>query len=124
MDRHRERRNKEGSVTSGGTLREQRISGPRVPYQRQVEGAPDPGESAKTKERLRQELRQQRERPSQTRPSRCAMTAASLRPATPSLPRMFETWTLAVFSLMNSCSPICRLLSPAATNASTSSSRE
>ena len=36
-----------------------------------------------------------------TRPSRAATVAASVRVATPSFPRMFETWTPAVLSLMN-----------------------
>jgi hypothetical protein len=34
-----------------------------------------------------------------------------------SLLRMFETWTPAVFSLMNSCSMIWRFVRPAATRA-------
>jgi hypothetical protein len=29
---------------------------------------------------------------------------------TPSLAKMFETWTLVVFSLTNNASPICRSL--------------
>ncbi len=37
-------------------------------------------------------------------PSLTATAAASVRVATPSLPRMFETWTPAVLSLMNSVS--------------------
>ena len=51
------------------------------------------------------------------------MPAASVRPATPSLPRMFETCTPAVLSLMNSNSAIWRFVRPAATRARTSSSR-
>ena len=58
-----------------------------------------------------------------TRPAWKAALAASVRDATPSLPRMFETWTPAVFSLMNSSVPIWRLVRPAATSWSTSSSR-
>ena len=42
------------------------------------------------------------------------MAAASPRLATPSLPRMFETWTLAVLGEMNSSPAISRLLRPAA----------
>ena len=52
-----------------------------------------------------------------------ATAAASVREATPSLPRMFETWTPAVFSLMNSSSAIWRLVRPSATRPSTSRSR-
>jgi hypothetical protein len=37
-----------------------------------------------------------------SRPRRWATAAASPRPATPSLARMWETWRLAVFSVMNS----------------------
>ena len=37
------------------------------------------------------------------------MAAASTRESTPSFPRMFETWTLAVLRLMNKRSAICRL---------------
>src|SRR6185503_1594539 len=57
------------------------------------------------------------------RPRRWATAAASTRLATPSLPRMFETWTLAVFRVMNSSSAICWLLRPAATSRMTSASR-
>ena len=53
----------------------------------------------------------------------CALAAASPRLATPSLPRMFDTWTLAVLGEMNSSPAISRLLRPAATRRSTSSSR-
>jgi hypothetical protein len=56
-------------------------------------------------------------------PRRWATAAASPRPATPSLARMLETWTLAVFSVMNNVSPICRLVRPSAINARTSVSR-
>src|SRR5215218_2557805 len=41
-----------------------------------------------------------------SRPSRCATAAASPRPATPSLARMWETCRLAVFSMMNRVSPV------------------
>jgi hypothetical protein len=41
-----------------------------------------------------------------SRPSRCATAAASPRPATPSLARMWETCRLAVFSVMNRVSPV------------------
>ena len=37
------------------------------------------------------------------------MAAASTRFATPSLPRMFETWTLAVLRVMNRASAICSI---------------
>lgn len=50
-----------------------------------------------------------------TRPSRMAVAAASPRLAAFSLRRMLETWTLAVFSLMNRVSAICRLVEPLAT---------
>ena len=43
-------------------------------------------------------------------PSRTAMAAASVRESTPSLPRMFETWTPAVLSLMNSSSAMRRFV--------------
>jgi hypothetical protein len=36
-----------------------------------------------------------------SRPSRWATAAASPRPATPSLARILETWTLAVLGVMN-----------------------
>src|SRR4029079_12300233 len=58
-----------------------------------------------------------------TIPSRNATAAASVRRLTPSLPRMFDTWTPAVLSLMNSVSAIGRLERPSARSASTSSSR-
>jgi hypothetical protein len=45
------------------------------------------------------------------------------RPATPSLARIRETWTLAVLGVMNSSWPIWRLVRPAATSARTSASR-
>ena len=44
-------------------------------------------------------------------------------PVTPSLPRMFDTWTPAVLSLMNSSSAIWRLVRPSASSARTSRSR-
>ena len=57
--------------------------------------------------------------PRRSSPSRAAIAAASVRVATPSLPRMFETWTPAVFSLMNrvprcacSCDPRRRAGAP------------
>ena len=53
----------------------------------------------------------------------CALAAASPRLATPSLPRMLDTWTLAVLGEMNSSPAISLLLRPAATRRSTSSSR-
>ena len=43
-------------------------------------------------------------------PDRTATAAASTRLATPSLPMMFETWTLAVLSLMKSVSAIRRFV--------------
>src|SRR5215207_3663559 len=58
-----------------------------------------------------------------SRPSRWAIAAASPRPATPSLARIRDTWTLAVLGVMNSAWPICRLVRPSATRASTSVSR-
>jgi hypothetical protein len=58
-----------------------------------------------------------------SRPRRWAIAAASPRPATPSLARILETWMLAVLGVMNSAWPICRLVRPAATSASTSVSR-
>jgi hypothetical protein len=58
-----------------------------------------------------------------SRPSRCATAVASPRPATPSLARSWETWRLAVFSVMNSAWPIYRLVRPSARSASTSASR-
>ena len=47
----------------------------------------------------------------------CALAAASPRLATLSLPRMLDTWTLAVLGEMNSSAAISRLLRPAATSA-------
>ena len=44
--------------------------------------------------------------PAQPRCSRCATAAAWVRLRTPSLLRIRETWTLAVFSAMNSAAPI------------------
>ena len=52
-----------------------------------------------------------------------AIAAASVRLAASSLPRMFDTWTPAVFSLMNSRSAIWRFVRPAATCERTSRSR-
>jgi signal transduction histidine kinase len=54
---------------------------------------------------------------------RCAVAAASPRLVTPSLPRMLDTCTLAVFTEMNSSLAISRLLWPAARSRSTSYSR-
>jgi hypothetical protein len=54
---------------------------------------------------------------------RCAMAAASVRLAAPSLPRMFETCTLAVFGEMNSSLAISLLLLPVVSRRSTSRSR-
>src|ERR1700747_588458 len=51
------------------------------------------------------------------------MAAASVRLAPPSLPRRFDTCTLAVFGAMNSTEAISRLLRPAAMSRSTSRSR-
>ena len=56
-------------------------------------------------------------------PSRMATAAASTRPDTSSFDRMFPTWTPTVFWLMNSRSPISRLVRPWATSARTSRSR-
>ena len=47
-----------------------------------------------------------------SRPCRCASAAASTRPATPSLARMFDTCTLAVFGLMKSAVAIWPLDRP------------
>ena len=52
-----------------------------------------------------------------------AIAAAWARERAPSLARMRDTCTLAVFSLMNRRSPIWRFVRPAATRSSTSSSR-
>ena len=57
------------------------------------------------------------------RPSRWAMAAASVRLAAPSLAKMLDTCTLAVFGAMNSTEAISRLLRPAAISRSTSRSR-
>ena len=59
----------------------------------------------------------------QVTPSRCATAAASIRLDTPSLRRMFDTWTLAVFSDTYNSAPICRFVRPAETRDSTSTSR-
>src|SRR5947209_4318492 len=50
----------------------------------------------------------------QVRCSRCAIAAAWVRLCTPSLLRIRDTWTLAVFSAMNSAAPICRFVAPSA----------
>jgi len=50
------------------------------------------------------------------------MAAASVRLAAPSLPRMFDTCTLAVFGAMKRTAAISRLLRPAAMSLSTSRS--
>ena len=52
-----------------------------------------------------------------------ATAAASTRPETSSLDRMFPTWTPTVFWLMNRRSPISRFVRPWATSARTSRSR-
>ena len=67
-------------------------------------------------------LRSRADRARQVTPRRCATAAASTLLLTPSLRRMFETWTLAVFSDTNSASPICRFVWPAATRERTSAS--
>jgi hypothetical protein len=54
---------------------------------------------------------------------RRAAAAASVRLVTPSLARMWEMWTLTVFSLMNRSSAMRRLLSPSARSVSTCRSR-
>ena len=48
---------------------------------------------------------------------RWATDAASTRLATPSLARMWDTWTLAVFSLMNRALAIWRFDAPLAIEA-------
>ena len=53
-------------------------------------------------------------------PLPCAIAAASVRLAAPSLARMFETCTLTVLDAMNSSAPISLLLCPAATRLSIS----
>ena len=58
-----------------------------------------------------------------TSPDCAASNAASIRVETPSLSRMWVTWTLAVLGVMNRASPISRLVRPSATSARTSSSR-
>ena len=58
------------------------------------------------------EIRSGRRRRPRPGPRRCARAAASTRRATPSLARMFETCTLAVLRVMNSCSAIWRLEQP------------
>src|SRR4030095_7768776 len=57
-----------------------------------------------------------------SRPRRRAMAAASRRLCTPSLASRLVTCTLAVLSLMNSCSAIWRLERPSTSRRSTSSS--
>jgi hypothetical protein len=56
-------------------------------------------------------------------PSRCAIRAASWRPDTSSLRRMFETCTDAVLALITNSSAISRFVRPAASATSTSRSR-
>ncbi|MGH3263660.1 MAG: hypothetical protein ACRDNS_16895, partial [Trebonia sp.] len=51
------------------------------------------------------------------------MAAASVRLAAPSLARMFDTCTLAVFGVMNSSAPISRFDLPLTSRLSTSRSR-
>ena len=60
-----------------------------------------------------------------SRPGRVGRRPSPPRSATPrpSLPRMFETWTPAVLSLMNSCSAMRRLVWPSTSSARTSRSR-
>ena len=58
-----------------------------------------------------------------SRRSRCAVAAASLRLAAPSLARMLDTCTLTVLTEMNSSSAMPALLCPSATSRSTSTSR-
>ena len=60
---------------------------------------------------------------SSSRPAVRATATASPREVAPSLARMFETWTLAVFVLMNRARPISPFERPSATSASTSASR-
>src|SRR4029453_13296446 len=60
---------------------------------------------------------------SSSRPARRGGAGAAARAVAPSLASRRDTGTLAVFSLMNSTSPICRLVRPSATSASTSASR-
>ena len=60
----------------------------------------------------------------QATPTRWATAAASIRLVTPSLRRMLDTWTLAVFSETYSSAPISRFVLPAATRARTSASRD
>ncbi len=59
----------------------------------------------------------------QRQADRRARAAASARLRTPSLASRFDTCTLTVFSLMNSCRAISRLLRPSTSRASTSRSR-
>jgi hypothetical protein len=58
-----------------------------------------------------------------TNPAACAYAAASVRVSAPSLARMWETWTLAVFGEMNSRAAIAQFVAPEATRQSTSRSR-
>ena len=60
---------------------------------------------------------------SATRPTRWATAAACTRFDTPSLPRMFETWTLAVLRVRNSSSAISWFERPIASSRMTSVSR-
>src|SRR5262249_39137453 len=57
------------------------------------------------------------------RGSWAARVAASARGCTPSLRRMFDTWTPAVLALMNRAAPISRFVRPSLTSLSTASSR-
>jgi hypothetical protein len=57
-------------------------------------------------------------------PRRTAMAAASVRPVTPSLPKMLDVWVVTVRRLMKSAAPICASERPSTIRRSTSSSRE
>src|SRR5512144_498736 len=56
-------------------------------------------------------------------PNQCTSIAASTRVFTSSFARMWDTWTLTVFSLMNSLRAISRLVRPSARTARTRRSR-
>jgi len=58
-----------------------------------------------------------------TRPRRTAIAAISARPFAPSFDLMFETCTLAVFSLMNRSVAISRFVRPRVSRSRTSCSR-
>ena len=58
-----------------------------------------------------------------TSPRRTAIAAISARPLAPSFDLMFETCTLAVFSLMNRSTAISQFVCPAVRRSSTSCSR-